>query len=381
MSEKRRPRHSLDVNRSNGEGPGRRSAATVRRLKLYKQRPLRNKKGKIVKQDLQSRDLPNTRIIPDRRWFGNTRVIGQKQLEKFREEMSVKVDDAFKVLLREKKLPLQLLKHPSQKDPHLGKSASLLKSESFDDVFGNKKKRNRPKLETHDLEALAAQIESQQDQYTHRAANGHDRDLVVEDDGLRESGLDSLFSKGQSKRIWSELYKVIDSSDVVIQVLDSRDPDGTRSFHIETHLKRNYPHKHMILLLNKCDLVPAWVTKRWLYHLSRQYPTLAFHSSLTHPYGKGALLSVLRQLSRLRSDKKSISVGFIGYPNVGKSSVINTLRTKKVCKVAPVPGETRVWQFITLIKRINLIDCPGVVHQTTDNSKIDTVLKGLYTNP
>ena len=143
------------------------------------------------------------------------------------------------------------------------------------------------------------------------------------------------------------------------------------------HLKKNHPHKHLILLLNKCDLVPAWVTKKWLHRLSRSYPTLAFHSSLTHPFGKGALLSVLRQLARLRSDKKSISVGFIGYPNVGKSSVINTLRTKKVCKVAPVPGETRVWQFITLIKRINLIDCPGVVHNTTDDSKVDSVLKGV----
>ena len=64
----------------------------------------------------------------------------------------------------------------------------------------------------------------------------------------------------------------------------------------------------------------------------------------------------------LASDKQAISVGFVGYPNVGKSSVINTLRTKKVCNVAPVPGETKVWQYITLTKRIFLIDCPGVVY-------------------
>lgn len=76
--------------------------------------------------------------------------------------------------------------------------------------------------------------------------------------------------------------------------------------------------------------VPAWVTKRWLKHLSAEFPTLAFHASITNPFGKGSLLSLLRQLSRLRSDKKFISVGFVGYPNVGKSSVINTLRTKKV---------------------------------------------------
>ena len=79
--------------------------------------------------------------------------------------------------------------------------------------------------------------------------------------------------------------------------------------------------------------VPSWVTKRWLHHLSREFPTLAFHASITNPFGKGALLSLLRQLARLRADKQAISVGFVGYPNVGKSSVINTLRTKKVRQV------------------------------------------------
>ena len=44
-------------------------------------------------------------------------------------------------------------------------------------------------------------------------------------------------------------------------------------------------------------------------------------------------------------DKRQISVGFIGYPNVGKSSIINTLRAKKVCKVAPIAGETKVSTF------------------------------------
>ena len=72
------------------------------------------------------------------------------------------------------------------------------------------------------------------------------------------------------------------------------------------------------------------MTKRWLTSLSKEYPTLAFHASVTNPFGKGSLLGLLRQLSRLHNDKKYISVGFIGYPNVGKSSVINTLRTKKV---------------------------------------------------
>ena len=49
----------------------------------------------MSKQDLQSKELPSTRIQPDRRWFGNTRVVGQQQLEKFRDEMSAKVGTPF----------------------------------------------------------------------------------------------------------------------------------------------------------------------------------------------------------------------------------------------------------------------------------------------
>lgn len=118
--------------------------------------------------------------------------------------------------------------------------------------------------------------------------------------------------------------------------------------------------------------MPTWVTQRWVKTLSAEYPTMAFRSSLTHPFGKGSLINLLRQFGKLHSDKKQISVGFIGYPNVGKSSVINTLRSKKVCKVAPIAGETKVWQYITLMRRIYLIDCPGVVFPTgeTDEEKV-----------
>lgn len=123
--------------------------------------------------------------------------------------------------------------------------------------------------------------------------------------------------------------------------------------------------------------VPSWVTKKWLSVLSKEYPTIAFHASISNPFGKGSLLGLLRQLARMRTDKQYISVGMVGYPNVGKSSVINTLRSKKVCNVAPIPGETKVWQYITLMKRIFLIDCPGVVYADTGDTDTDAVLKGV----
>lgn len=55
---------------------------------------------------------------------------------------------------------------------------------------------------------------------------------------------------------------MIDSSDVVIQVLDARDPMGTRSPHIEAYIKKEKPWKHLLFVLNKCDLVPTWATVR-----------------------------------------------------------------------------------------------------------------------
>lgn len=88
------------------------------------------------------------------------------------------------------------------------------------------------------------------------------------------------------------------------------------------------------------------------------------------------MIQLLRQFGQLHKERKQISVGFIGYPNTGKSSVINALRKKKVCKVAPIAGETKVWQYITLMKRIFLIDCPGIVYPDGD-TETDIVLKGV----
>lgn len=170
---------------------------------------------------------------------------------------------------------------------------------------------------------------------------------------------------------------MIDSSDVILHIIDARDPLGTLCESVLEFIRKEKSHKQVVLIINKCDLVPNWVTARYIHHLTPRYPTLAFHASPNHSFGKGSLIQLLRQFSQLHSDKKQISVGFVGYPNVGKSSVINTLKASKVCTVAPVPGETKVWQYITLTKRIYLIDCPGIVPTSAHDSQTGTVLKGV----
>lgn len=69
------------------------------------------------------------------------------------------------------------------------------------------------------------------------------------------------------------------------------------------------------------------------------------------------------------------SVDRIVAQNVSAQQCLPTVL--QVCKTAPVPGETKVWQYITLMKRIFLIDCPGVVYHRTNDSESDAVLKGV----
>ncbi|KAJ8779868.1 hypothetical protein J1605_012158 [Eschrichtius robustus] len=357
-------------------GQNMRDRATIRRLNMYRQKERRNSRGKVIKPlQYQSTVASGTvaRVEPNIKWFGNTRVIKQSSLQKFQEEMDIVLKDPYKVVMKQSKLPMSLLHDRIR--PHNSK-VHILDTESFETTFGPKAQRKRPNLFAGDMQSLIENAEMSTESYD----QGKDRDLVAEDTGVRNEAQEEIYKKGQSKRIWGELYKVIDSSDVVVQVLDARDPMGTRSPHIETYLKKEKPWKHLIFVLNKCDLVPTWATKRWVAVLSQDYPTLAFHASLTNPFGKGAFIQLLRQFGKLHTDKKQISVGFIGYPNVGKSSVINTLRSKKVCNVAPIAGETKVWQYITLMRRIFLIDCPGVVYPSED-SETDIVLKGVGGEP
>ncbi|RWS25131.1 nucleolar GTP-binding protein 2-like protein [Leptotrombidium deliense] len=348
-----------------------RDKATIKRLLMYKNcKAIRNRNGQIVKAAPYQSTLPSgsvARVAPNQKWFGNTRTVTQSALQKFQQELGKAVSDPYQVVMRQTKLPITLLNEKAKYD-----RVHILDTESFESTFGPKKQRKRPNIKANDLESLMSSINDSHSKYDAEK----DEDLDKEESEVKNEVQEKIMKKGQSRRIWGELYKVLDSSDVVVQVIDARDPLGTRSKHVEKFLKKEKPHKHLMLLLNKCDLVPVWVTQRWVTILSEEYPTMAFHASVKNPFGKGAFINLLRQFSKLHSDKKQISVGFIGYPNVGKSSVINALKAKKVCKVAPIAGETKVWQYITLMKRIYLIDCPGVVYPSGD-SDTDTVLKGV----
>lgn len=365
-------------------------AKKVRHLAMYKTgRAVRNAKGEIIKAAaLQSTDAPIARVDPNKKWFGNTRVIAQDALTHFREAMGDKKHDTYSVLLKRNKLPMSLL---DEKDQTESPTARILETESYEHAFGPKQQRKKPRSQpASSLEELAQITENDSKEYQEKqelnATLGLMGGSFLDSDDYTQTAKEAIFHKGQSKRIWNELYKVIDSSDVVIHVLDARNPLGTRCESVEKYIREECSHKHLIYVLNKCDLVPTWVAAAWVKHLSKFYPTLAFHASIKNSFGKGSLIQLLRQFSTLHSDRKQVSVGFIGYPNTGKSSIINTLRQKKVCQVAPIPGETKVWQYITLMKRIFLIDCPGIVPPSNKDTEADILFRGVVrvehvTNP
>jgi nuclear GTP-binding protein len=232
----------------------------------------RNATGDITKAaSFQSRQVPQARVEPNRKWFTNSRVIDQDALNSFREAMVERASDPYSVLLKSNKLPMSLIRDGEGKNGIKQHKAKMtVEASPFGEVFGPKSQRKRVRLGVSSLEDLADDSVKSHETYLDRleqakllSGTSGDAEAVGEagviDDGHISSAREAIFNKGQSKRIWNELYKVIDSSDVVIHVLDARDPLGTRCRSVEKYIKEEAPHKHLIFVLNKCDLVPTGV--------------------------------------------------------------------------------------------------------------------------
>lgn len=230
-------------------------------MSMYKEGKVqRNADGQITKAaSYQSRDTPTARIEPNRKWFTNTRVVSQNTLKAFREAIEEKANDPYQVLIKSNKLPISLIRDGQDtKSIKQHKAKMAVESSPFAEVFGPKSQRKRVTIDVSSVTDLAHNTEKSMDTYRERIDQAK---LLGGQTGDKEQrvamAVEPIFDKGQSKRIWNELYKVIDSSDVVIHVLDARDPLGTRCRSVEKYLREEAPHKHLIFVLNKCDLVPT----------------------------------------------------------------------------------------------------------------------------
>lgn len=195
---------------------------------------------------------------------------------------------------------------------------------------------------------------------------------------------------------FKEFKKVVKAADVIIQVLDARDPLGTRCPEIERQILQADPKKKIVLVLNKIDLVSRQNLEEWLKVLRNELPTIAFKAStqqqrshmghhthnwksskkggvgdvdnVTECLGASTLIGLLKNYARSKGDMKmSITVGIIGIPNVGKSSLINSLKRERAVGVGATPGFTKSMQEVVLDKNLKLLDCPGIVFTAAAN--------------
>ncbi|PFH58044.1 hypothetical protein XA68_14230 [Ophiocordyceps unilateralis] len=238
--------------------------------------------------------------------------------------------------------------------------------------------------ESNPMAALLASARAAAAQYDQELADsdGMDEDDDESDDG-RAPGVS--IGKASSGKTYEKVFKqVVEQADVVLYVLDARDPDGTRSREVERSIMAAASGgKRLILVLNKADLVPPKVLGDWLVYLRRYFPTLPLRASGAAPSARAfnhghltvqstatTLLRALKSFAASRQLKRAVSVGVIGYPNVGKSSVINALLSRlsgkgggstTACPAGAEAGVTTSIRAVKLDSKLTLLDSPGVV--------------------
>ena len=133
----------------------------------------------------------------------------------------------------------------------------------------------------------------------------------------------------KSRKAYDKIFKaVVDAADVVLYVLDARDPELTRSRKVEQAVLQA-GGKRLIFVLNKVDLVPTHVLTQWLDFLKLSFPTVpikastgavggsTYNKNLSNAVTAGALMHALKLYAAKLNLKRLIVVGVIGYPNVG----------------------------------------------------------------
>ncbi|XP_058105262.1 GTPase LSG1-2 [Magnolia sinica] len=225
--------------------------------------------------------------------------------------------------------------------------------------------------------------------------------------------------------IWRQLWRVLERSDLLVMVVDGRDPLFYRCPDLEAYACEINEHKRTLLLLNKADLLPFEVRQRWANYFRLHGILFLFWSAkaaaaalegkkLSSPwaqdssvtnadtkiYGRDELLARLQTeaeaivASRALVHKskgpahspnhgtgspssKHVVVGFVGYPNVGKSSTINALVGEKRTGVTSTPGKTKHFQTLIVSDELVLCDCPGLVFPSFSSSRYEMIASGV----
>ncbi|MBE9177303.1 ribosome biogenesis GTPase YlqF [Oculatella sp. LEGE 06141] len=174
------------------------------------------------------------------------------------------------------------------------------------------------------------------------------------------------------KQLVEQLKKV----DVVLEVRDARIPLATH------HPRVNHwvGSKERVLVLNRMDMIPASVKQAWMKWFVEQ-GSQPYFTNANHGQGVADLAQATHtagdQMNQRRRDRgmlpRPVRAVVIGFPNVGKSALINRLLNRRVVDSARRPGVTRQLRWIRISDQLELLDAPGVLPAQLDDQ--DAALK------
>ncbi|XP_035237335.1 guanine nucleotide-binding protein-like 3 [Anguilla anguilla] len=236
---------------------------------------------------------------------------------------------------------------------------------------------------------LEKQQERERAQKRKREATSSDSNTqakkVKKEGNLNRPQKSSGKDKYSRKFLCDELNKVISDSSVIVEVLDARDPLGCRCPELEEAVLKSEGNKKLLLVLNKIDLVPKSNAEKWLRYLQHEFPTVAFKASVylqdktvqekkkragqgavdqskgTESFGSSCLLQFLQDYAEAQEGEKTLKVGIVGFPNVGKSSLINSLKGVRACNAGAQGGLTKCTQEVLVAKNVKMIDSPSIM--------------------
>ena len=152
---------------------------------------------------------------------------------------------------------------------------------------------------------------------------------------------------------WPIVLNVLRNSDVVLLLVDARMPEISRNSEIIDKVE-GMRGKRIVIVFNKSDLVG----RKEIEKLKKEYPN-AFFISATKKTGVKNLKSILDNMAE-NWNRNSLRVGLVGYPNIGKSTLINLLAPNAKAKVSSMSGTTKKTQWVRAGK-LRIMDSPGII--------------------
>ncbi len=163
---------------------------------------------------------------------------------------------------------------------------------------------------------------------------------------------------------WPVVENILRKADIIVLVADARMPELTINPQLKAKIERI--GKISVLVFNKIDLIPQESLKK----LRADYPNAFFVSGI-----KNIRISNLKRellIIGKRAGFKEPIIGIVGYPNVGKSAIINALAHRARAAISSIAGTTKGPQWVKA-GSLKIIDSPGVIPFEDKNSKLGLI--------